>query len=53
MQDLNPPPATASPAVIPHVHVRVGGCDIAIPIEQVRQAVPLPPADTVLPSLLR
>lgn len=50
MQDLNPPPATASPAVIPHVHVRVGGCDIAIPVEQVRQAVPLPPQGlTVLP----
>lgn len=50
MQDLNPPPATPSPAVIPHVHVRVGGCDIAIPIEQVRQAAPLPPQGlTVLP----
>lgn len=50
MQDLNPPPATTSPAVIPHVHVRVGGCDIAVPIEQVRQAVPLPPQGlTVLP----
>ena len=50
MQEVNPPPATASPAVIPHVHVRVGGCDIAIPVEQVRQAVPLSPQGlTVLP----
>ena len=50
MQEVNPPPATASSAVIPHVHVRVGGCDIAIPVEQVRQAVPLPPQGlTVLP----
>ena len=50
MQEVNPPPVTASSAVIPHVHVRVGGCDIAIPVEQVRQAVPLPPQGlTVLP----
>ncbi|PJI99578.1 purine-binding chemotaxis protein CheW [Acidovorax sp. 69] len=50
MHDVNPPPATLSPAVVPHVHVRVGGCDIAIPIEQVRQAVPLPPQGlTALP----
>lgn len=50
MQEVNPPVATASPAVVPHVHVRVGGCDIAIPVEQVRQAVPLPPQGlTVLP----
>lgn len=26
-----------------HVHVRVGTCDIAIPIDQVLQALPLPP----------
>ena len=43
MQPVNPPPATTRPAVVPHVHVRAGGCDIAIPIEQVRQAVPLRP----------
>lgn len=43
MQDVNPPLASASPAVVPHVHVRAGGCDIAIPIEQVGQALPLPP----------
>lgn len=43
MQPMNPPPATTRPAVVPHVHVRAGGCDIAIPIEQVRQAVPLRP----------
>lgn len=43
MQDVKPPLATASPAVVPHVHVRAGGCDIAIPIEQVGQALPLPP----------
>ena len=50
MQDVNPPPAPLGPVVLPHVHVRVGGCDIAIPIEQVRQALPLPPQGlTVLP----
>ena len=50
MQNMPPPPATPSAAVVPHVHVRVGGCDIAIPIEQVSQALPLPPQGlTVLP----
>lgn len=34
--------ARRSPAAVPHVHVVVGGCDIAIRIDQVRQAVPLP-----------
>ena len=33
-----------------HVHVRVGTCDIAIPIDQVRQALALPPQGlTALP----
>ncbi|MDY0106551.1 MAG: chemotaxis protein CheW [Giesbergeria sp.] len=50
MQDVPPPPVAPGPAVLPHVHVRVGGCDVAIPITQVRQAVPLPPQGlTVLP----
>lgn len=30
-------------AVLQHVHVRVGACHIAIPIDQVLQALPLPP----------
>lgn len=43
MQDeTRPATARHSQAVVPHVHVCVGGCDIAISIEQVRQAVPLP-----------
>ncbi len=37
--------ASAQSAVVPnggpHVHVRVGGCNIAVPIAQVRQALPL------------
>jgi len=40
--DTRPATARCSQAVVPHVHVCVGGCDIAISIEQVRQAVPLP-----------
>ena len=33
-----------------YVHVRVGRCDIAIPVDQVRQALPLPPQGlTALP----
>lgn len=35
-------PSTTHPAVLQHVHVRVGGCHIAIPFERVRQALPLP-----------
>lgn len=45
--DLAPTPQIEA---LRHVHVRVGGCDIAIPIGQVRQALPLPPQGlTVLP----
>lgn len=43
MDDVTSPPSGALAGVVPHVHVRVGRCDIAIPIEQVWQAVPMPP----------
>ncbi len=44
------PPSIARSAVVQHVHVRVGACDIAIPIDQVLQALPLPPQGlTALP----
>lgn len=50
MQDVMPPRSRARHAVVPHVHVRVGACDIAIPIDQVQQALPLPPQGlTALP----
>ena len=50
MQDLMQPRSVAHKAVVHHVHVRVGTCDIAIPIDQVQQALPLPPqALTALP----
>ncbi len=43
-------PPIARNAVVQHVHVRVGVCDIAIPIDQVLQALPLPPQGlTALP----
>jgi len=41
LTDLAPPTPTAALRHV-HVHVRVGRCDIAIPIGQVRQALPLP-----------
>lgn len=37
----------ARKGVVQHVHVRVGVCDIAIPIDQVQQALPLPPQGLV------
>lgn len=44
------PPISAERHVHVHVHVRVGKCDIAIPVDQVRQALPLPPQGlTLLP----
>lgn len=50
MQEALPPRSSARPAVVAHVHVRVGSCDIAIPIDQVRQALALPPQGlTALP----
>ncbi|WP_374437875.1 chemotaxis protein CheW [Inhella sp.] len=40
---MNPPSAPALPAAAgAHVHVRVGRCDVAIPVGQVRFALPLP-----------
>lgn len=39
-----PPGATpATPGAGAHVHVRVGRCHIAIPVDQVREALPMPP----------
>lgn len=50
MQDVMPPRPCARNVLVPHVHVRVGTCDIAIPIDQVQQALPLPPQGlTALP----
>ena len=50
MDDVIQPPSSAPLGVVQHVHVRVGRCDIAIPIEQVWQALPLPPQGlTALP----
>lgn len=47
---LPPIARNATTERVPHVHVRVGSCDIAIPIDQIQQAVPLPPQGlTVLP----
>ena len=43
MEDVMQAPSVTRAAVVPHVHVRVGACDIAIPIDQVLQALPLPP----------
>ncbi len=43
MEDVTQPPLIARDAVVQHVHVRVGACDIAIPIDQVLHALPLPP----------
>ena len=46
---MQPMPIECS-AVLHHVHVRVGTCDIAVPLDQVQQAVPLPPQGlTALP----
>ena len=43
-------PAKMARAMFVHVHVRLGSCDIAIPIHQVRRAVPYPSQSlTVLP----
>ncbi len=50
MEDVTQLAPTTTIAAVRHVHVRVGGCDIAIPIGQVRQALPLPPQGlTLLP----
>ena len=54
MDDVMTPPRAPTPtghnAVLAHVHVRVGACHIAIPIDQVHQALPLPPQGlTALP----
>ena len=50
MDDVIQSPSSAPLGVVQHVHVRVGRCDIAIPIEQVWQALPLPPQGlTALP----
>src|SRR3990167_6556020 len=50
MPDVIPPPATSRLALVQHVHVRVGRCHIAVPIDQVQQALPLPPQGlTALP----
>ena len=53
MNEVAQPPSIVGNAAIgrvPHIHVRVGTCDIAIPIDQVQQAVPLPPQGlTALP----
>lgn len=43
MPDALAPPPGARPSLVPHVHVRVGTCDIAIPIGQVQQALALAP----------
>lgn len=43
MEEVMQAPSVTRAAVVPHVHVRVGACDIAIPIDQVLQALPLPP----------
>ena len=43
MSDVIPPPATSRLALVQHVHVRVGCCHMAVPIDQVQQALPLPP----------
>ena len=44
------PPSTPRPVVVRYVHVRVGSCDIAIPIDQVWQALPFSPQGlTALP----
>ena len=43
VDDVIQPPSSAPLGVVQHVHVRVCRCDIAIPIEQVWQALPLPP----------
>ena len=37
------PKPLAPPRGGAHVHVRVGNCDIAIPVEQVQEALPMPP----------
>ena len=42
MDDVMSPPFTPHNPVVQCVHVRVGVCDIAIPIDQVFQALPLP-----------
>src|SRR3990167_2241905 len=50
MPDVIPPPAPPRLALVQHVHVRVGRCHIAVPIDQVQQALPLPPQGlTALP----
>ena len=50
MPDVIPPPASSRLGLVPHVHVRVGRCHMAVPIDQVRQALPLPPQGlTALP----
>ena len=41
MESASPSPARS--VVVPHVHVRVRGCAIAVALDQVRQALPLPP----------
>lgn len=50
MHDVMQPLPNARNTVVQYVHVRVGTCDIAIRIEQVLQALPLPPQGlTALP----
>jgi len=38
-----PTAAPVTPAAGAYVHVRVGHCHIAIPVDQVREALPMPP----------
>lgn len=40
---LQPAAAPAAPGAGADVHVRVGRCHIAIPVDQVREALPMPP----------